>query len=476
MTNNDQENIERKLNHVLEMGKKIIDLYPHVTCTERVALLLAMTAAVRQVAANIRTVAALLKQNLLDEFRINYTEYARSIENLHHIWEDELKGAPIFHNLDNQTLPITNPDEIVLKEDTDYSLSVWPSEVDGFDFIKTRVGLMENASLMCEAIDKGLGQISKTLRDIVSDYCQLKSDIEKQDSCLKTLGDYYESYMWEDDRDRFISEVEEYTEVSGDKTVNTYERYLKHLDREATDPHDIKILAELNEFYLGGGRPASFIVDNRDKLTIEDLARHFCFERCRGLLYQHIEKMKMMVPADNEYKNLFINRAAQEMAILLAPVIGNHVDFRFNYQYVALQMAMQDLDLIFRDPGNGVQMRDFINKVYLKNDDIIKDQKTLTEWTGKLLGHKFGEMDENNLVGNYALEDFTKLKNHYWLCLSIINKVVGKKLQESHFASYLFKEHDNTPSFTEYKNRQGEYIVEQLYIIKSAIKGERLFK
>ena len=76
------------------MGKRIIELYPHITCTERAALLLAMTAAVRQTAANMRTVAALLRKNLLDPFRIDYIDFARKIENLHKIWEEELKGAP----------------------------------------------------------------------------------------------------------------------------------------------------------------------------------------------------------------------------------------------------------------------------------------------------------------------------------------------------------------------------------------------
>ena len=124
MTTNDQENIERKLNHILDMGKRIIDLYPHITCTERAALLLAMTAAVRQVSANMRTVAALLRKNLLDPFRIDYTDFARKVENLHKIWDEELKGAPIFHNLDTQSMPITNPHDIALKEDTDYDLTM----------------------------------------------------------------------------------------------------------------------------------------------------------------------------------------------------------------------------------------------------------------------------------------------------------------------------------------------------------------
>lgn len=476
MTTNDQENIERKLNHVLDMGKRIIDLYPHITCTERAALLLAMTAAVRQTAANMRTVAALLRKNLLDPFRIDYTDFARKIENLHKIWEEELKGAPIFHNLDTQSLPITNPNDIALKEDTDYDLTIRTSDEDDFDFLETRVGLMENAPLMCEAVDKGLEQIGKTLREIVDDYLKLKADCNKQDERLKELEMLYAEQMWEDDQERFISEVEEYTQVSGDKTKDTYQRYLSRLDREATDPHDIKVLAELNEWFLAKQRPAAFIVENRDKLTLEDIARHFRYVRCRHLLYLHVESFDLLQPADEEYKTLFVNRASQELAFLLATTIGIYVDFRHNYQYAALQMAMQDLGLVYNDGRNGIQMRDYINTTFLKNDKHIKDQKTLTDWTGKLLGSMFGAMDEQHLLGNYSSEDFEKMKDCYWLCLSIINKVVQLDLQELQFAPYLHEEHENTPSFTDYKNSEGQSIMERLSILKSVIRGETLFR
>lgn len=475
MTTNDQENIERKLNHVLDMGKRIIDLYPHITCTERAALLLAMTAAVRQTAANMRTVAALLRKNLLDPFRIDYTDFARKIENLHKIWEEELKGAPIFHNLDTQSLPITNPNDIALKEDTDYDLTIRTSDEDDFDFLETRVGLMENAPLMCEAVDKGLEQIGKTLREIVDDYLKLKADCNKQDERLKELEMLYAEQMWEDDQERFVSEVEEYTQVSGDKTKDTYQRYLSRLDREATDPHDIKVLAELNEWFLAEQRPAAFIVENRDKLTLEDIARHFRYVRCRHLLYLHVESFDLLQPADEEYKTLFVNRASQELAFLLATTIGIYVDFRHNYQYAALQMAMQDLGLVYNDGRNGIQMRDYINTTFLKNDKHIKDQKTLTDWTGKLLGSMFGAMDEQHLLGNYSSEDFEKMKDCYWLCLSIINKVVQLDLQELQFAPYLHEEHENTPSFTDYKNSEGQSIMERLSILKSVIRGETLF-
>ncbi|MCR5241003.1 MAG: hypothetical protein K6E15_12720 [Prevotella sp.] len=475
MTTSDQENIERKLKHVLEMGNRIIDLYRHITCTERVALLLAMTAAVRQTAANMQTVAALLRKNLLDPFRIDYTGYAREIENLHSIWEDELKGAPIFHNLDNRSRPLTNPHDIALKEDTDYDLTIRTEDEDKFDFLETRVGMMRNASLMCEAIDHGLIQIGRTLREIVEDYLRLKSDTTQQEKRLNELERQYEEMMWEVDQERLIGEVKEYIVLCNNNSCkDTYELFLDRMDRQATDPHDIKILAELNEWYLAGQSPALFIVENRDKLNIEDIARHFCFVRCRRLVAQKVESFDLLQPADEQYRDLFMNKAAQELAILMAVTIGTYVDFRHNYQYAALQMAMQDLGLVYSDNRNGIQMRDFINKEYLKNDKPIIDQKTITEWTGKLFGSMFGAMDEQHLLGNYSQADFNKMKDYYWLCLSIINKVVQLDLEELNFAPYLYEEHEKTPSITDYKNSEGQSIMERLSILKSVIKGETL--
>jgi hypothetical protein len=336
---------------------------------------------------------------------------------------------------------------------------------------------MDNAPLMCEAIDKGLEQIGKTLREIVDDYLKLKADCDKQDRRLKELERQYEELMWEDDQERLVREVEMFITLRNhSREKETFQLFLERMEWEATDPHDIKVLAELNEWYLAGQRPAAFIVENRDKLNIEDIARHFCFVRCRHLIIQKVESFDLLLPADEEYKNLFVNRASQELAFLLATTIAIYVDFRHNYQYAALQMAMQDLGLIYNDGRNGIQMKDYINKEYLKNDKLIKDQKTLTDWTGKLWGTMFGAMDEEHLQGNYSKEDFEKMKDYYWLCLSIINKIVQLDLQELRFAPYLYEEHEKTPSITDYKNSAGQSIMERLSILKSAIKGETLFK
>lgn len=472
MTTNDQENIERKLNHVLDMGERIIDLYPHITCTERSALLLAMSAASQQLTANMRNVAALLRKNLLDPFKISYTMYARRVEDLLKIWKEELSGAPIFHNLDTHSRPLTNPYDIALKEDTDYNLNIRNDDSDIFDL---RVSLMKNASMICDTIENSLQQTSKILRDIEIDYRELRSDSARQDKRLKELEKLYVEEWWEEDKKRFISEVEEYAVVSKDNSVETYKRYLNRMDRMATDPHDLKVLAELNEWYLAGQRPASFIVENRDKLSIDDLAIHFYYVRCRDLITTHIESFDLLAPPNAEYDKLFINKAAQELVVILVKTISTYIDFRHNYQYAALQMALIDLGLVIADNGNGPQMMKFVNKHFLPEDEYIKHETTLTQWTGKLLGRSFGMMDEKNLQGNFTPEDFAKLKDYYWLCLSIINKVVQRDLEELNFAQYLYDEHRLTPSINDYKDHEGKSIMERLSILKSAIRGERLF-
>ena len=92
----------------------------------------------------------------------------------------------------------------------------------------------------------------------------------------------------------------------------------------------------------------------------------------------------------------------------------------------------------------------------------------------ELGGSKFENEFVCAMLGNYSQEDFNKMKDYYWLCLSIINKVVQLDLEELHFAPYLYEEHENTPSINNYKNREGESIMERLSVLKSVIKGETL--
>jgi len=436
-------------------------------------MLLAMTAAVNQVKANMQTVGGYLRAHLLDPYRIDYIAYARSIENLENMWHEELAGSPIFYNLDTSAIPLTKPDEIVAKEDTYYDMMM---DVKGVDFYDVRVGLMKNAMLMCNTIENGLKSIANSLRTIVDDYNTLKGDLELQNEKLNNLENMYEKAMWDNDMARLKDTAMEYVRTCNNANLKeTYQYFLKRLAREGTDPHDNRVLAELNETYLNGGCPANFIVKNRHRLSFEDIASHFCFTKSHRMVSTHIEMFDLRLPADDDYKDLFVNKAAQELAFLLAPTINLYVDFRHNYQYAALQMAMMDLGLIYSDRRNGVQMMNYVNECYL-SDEAIKDQTTLTQWTGKLLGRPYGVIDEDNFnETNLSLIDFNKMKDYYWLCLSIINKVVQVDIEEMGFAPYLMVEHVKTPAITDYKNREDESVMERLFILKSAFNKESIF-
>jgi len=474
MKTNDQEDIERELNHVLNMGNDMINLYPHIICSERATLLLAMMSAVSKTASKLMMTAATIRKNILDTLHINYIDYARRVEGMHKIWVEEVKDIPIFHNRDMKYMLLTNSDDIVQKEDTDYDLTIRSGNQDRFDFFETRKVLIDNAGQMCEAIDTGLRQIGKSLRGIVDDYLVLKGDSHQQEERLKVLEKQYEEMMWEGEKKRLIGEVEEYVELCGDKSKNAYQRFLDRMERKATDTVERKVLGELNGWYIRKMKPAEFIVENREKLTNEDLTLHFRFVHSRILLKNHVESLDLLLPADEKYRDLFVNRASQELAFLLAPTIATYVDFRHNYQYASIQMAMQDLGLMYPDKNNGVQMKDYINNAFLTGIEQIKDQSTLNQWTGKLLGGMFGKMDEQHLQGNYSPNDFEKMKDCYWICVSIINNVVQFNLKDLCFAHYLYQCHAKTPTINNYKNREGGCIMERLSFLKSVIRGENM--
>lgn len=484
MTTNDIENINANLTHVIDMGNNIIELYQNFTYTELVAQMMAMFAAVNHVAVSIRNVSTYIKQNVLDPFKINYLDSAHNIEYLNNTWNDYFK--------DNIILPQKqNFYEIVINEDTNYDLNLRTPEdytiknaSDDDDEAKVndkiitfndiRVTLMERANLMSEAIDNGLKKISKTLRDINKEYENIKKDSQQQENCIKCLERNYESGNWKNDRMRFIERVNDYT-LHKDKNKETYQNFLTKWDYEATDPYGNKTLTMLNECFLNNENLAKIIIENRDKFSFDDIAQHFLYIKGRKMLLQHIDSFELREPANEEYKDLFVNKAAQKLAFILANTIGMYVDFKHNYQYAALQMAMQDLKLIYKDKNNGKQMMKFINNTFLANDEKISDQSTLTKCTGKLLGSSFGMMDENNLKGNFTLDDFNKLKNNYWLCLSIINNILQYDLKEMNFASYLYENHENTPNITDYIICDGEKVRDSIQTIKSVIRGKSMF-
>lgn len=154
---------------------------------------------------------------------------------------------------------------------------------------------------------------------------------------------------------------------------------------------------------------------------------------------------------------------------LLVPTIATYVDFKHGYQYAAWAMAMMDMKLIHADKRNSVQIMHFVNKHF---GEQIDSATTLSRWTGKLFGARFGTLDICNLKkSGYTIEEFNKMQDFYWHSLSIINKVLGRNLQTENFAVYLYDEHGSVPDLKNYIDNGNEQFLDRLETLKQALDG-----
>jgi hypothetical protein len=251
-------------------------------------------------------------------------------------------------------------------------------------------------------------------------------------------------------------------------TKQTLENFLHYVDVIAVNRQP-KLLGLLNEHYLNGDNYVMFVFANRDQFTNDDIIRHMTFRNCRKLLLQQIERFDLQQPVPGAYGDLFTCRAAQELTELLVPTIATYVDFKHGYQYAAWAMAMMDMKLIHADKRNSVQIMHFVNKHF---GEQIDSATTLSRWTGKLFGARFGTLDICNLEkSGYTIEEFNKMQDFYWHSLSIINKVLGRNLQTENFAAYLYDEHSSVPDLKNYIDNGNEQFLDRLETLKQALDG-----
>lgn len=277
----------------------------------------------------------------------------------------------------------------------------------------------------------------------------------------------YKEVSWENDREKFLRAINHYVAMHGN-TKQTLENFLHYVDVIAVNRQP-KLLGLLNEHYLNGDNYVMFVFANRDQFTNDDIIRHMTFRNCRKLLLQQIERFDLQQPVPGAYGDLFTCRAAQELTELLVPTIATYVDFKHGYQYAAWAMAMMDMKLIHADKRNSVQIMHFVNKHF---GEQIDSATTLSRWTGKLFGARFGTLDICNLEkSGYTIEEFNKMQDFYWHSLCIINKVLGRNLQTENFAAYLYDEHSSVPDLKNYIDNGNEQFLDRLETLKQALNG-----
>lgn len=111
-------------------------------------------------------------------------------------------------------------------------------------------------------------------------------------------------------------------------------------------------------------------------------------------------------------------------------------------------------------------MADFIKDVY--NEDISAD--TITKPLRKTNGQAFCMIDERNLR-SFTNKEFQKYKEPYWLCFSIINKVLD--IEDVECADYLKQLHPTIASKDVFEDLEEED-KSKLYFLSSVLRGDTL--
>ena len=454
---NDHDNVEYKLKHLVKLVDDVCENYGHVDESEHASMLLALDRDMIQVAHNMDVVRQYLYKFLFDPFKIDYDEWRVTIDKKITCLESLLNAT----HLEDERAILKTPDDIVKDEDKRYKDITYTRAYDTEVSSRVRISLIRSRINIYRDIINGLRAISDTLNGINKDKETLLSNYQIRKKHFKALYDsFLVSEEWRRAKSAFIREVKHYVAAHADKTEGYQLMLEKHEDLDGDD-----IRTDLYETYLAGYDVSAFIIKYRDEIGIADIHCLFGYMLTHKMLLIKVQSFEVLKTPCVVYKKLFVNAGAQEFIETLIPLFAKHVYFNNAYKYSALYLAIQDMGLMPEgERSNAPQFVKFVNshfKIEIKSNDTISDR------TGVLCGHNYGKIERENYHGtNLDDEKFDAIRNEYHCCISIINKIMNFNLMEEGFAEDVWKEHQDTPSFADYNN------LERLFLLRDILQGK----
>jgi hypothetical protein len=274
---------------------------------------------------------------------------------------------------------------------------------------KTMIDATEFAFIMKDLIFFDLNRIIQSFRNIAESEKMLKADPDKRNKLYQLMMKDYQENEWKNDQQYIKEELDDYIRQHG-YTKESLLTFLKRLEREALNHARHGDVATINHHYLNQKSHVSYIYHSRHQLTQHDIRLHLHFVNSRKMVMQEIELFDLRQPVVGGYADMFENRAAQELADLLTPVIAIQVDFEHGYQYGAYVKAMNDSGLLHANNRQGTPISQYVNKAFR----VEIDKTTLFRYVHKDDG-------------------FDKIKDQYDLVLSIINQALGREQRKDYF-------------------------------------------
>ena len=348
------------------------------------------------------------RRTFLDLMRGDYERHITIFESQRGALRQVLGRVPLFRDRDYRKYPQVEVDDILSVKEEFLPLEQLPfcgnQKAQECYFDATRLAYM-----MHDLIFLGLEGIIKFLQGMFDHQQMLPVKPEMRARMWQRMMDDYCENQWKDDKRLFEMRREEHIRQYGCDKASLME-LMKQIDTEGTNQLFGGMVATLNWHYLHEDDHITFIFEQRDQLTREQVIQHLKFIHIHDELEQEITQCDLQQPAVGAYADLFTNRAAQQMAETLAPVIAKNVVFEHGYQYGAWVKAMMDLNVIRTDKRNGSAITLFVNRTFGEHID----KTTLFRCLGK----------EN---------DFEKIRDLYESILNLIHKAKECAFKDSVF-------------------------------------------
>lgn len=312
MTRDNKQNLERKLDHLISLMEMLVEQYPHITCAERASMLMTLSMDAKQVAKNVGVVREIILTRLIDEFGVEYSDYARTIEAQKALMIEKVAGAPMLAAIDTMTLPITGSAKILAHENHRYEVGSIKglSRVDYF-----LQYFIENSTRVFDDILESLTLIISDLRGIDDeDYYALMDGRLDLQEIYSHLYDEYMELQGVECRDEV-----EYHLSGALSTHGCNSQEMAQYMRNRRQGYDDLTSAEID-----GESAAKIVLQNRKRFTFADLAQHFRNRMEWKLLNEKAEEIRKAEAAG------VLSVQANNATI----VVGTNVEQQTNNYYI----------------------------------------------------------------------------------------------------------------------------------------------
>ena len=461
-----QDKLQSSLEHFVNLGNVLKSSYPTLYPSEQGMMIYSLLIAGRRLATIMKEAQWWQERFIPDVTGIDLVKTRGDLLNLMDYLSQCDCDIEIGFLPSENTEPIFESDEIV---DEENRAQYFPPKEQDSVYTKARRLLIESSTdnyLELEAAIKG---VNTRIENLIDDAKKLKRNKESRMDRYKTMRDFYMKHHWEQDKKMLIARAQGELKDEDNKNepeVSILENLLQDILADNTLGNNNRTLGGINLQRGDKEVVASMMIDYRGKLSVDDMFAHFRFIESEKLLTDHMNTKMLMVNCSDYQGKLFTSKAACEFAKLIGCAVKNYVGFENKMNAAFLFYAMRDLGLVFVEENNATLMTDFLRDEY--EVDISSD--TITKPLRKCNGWSFCMIDEDNLR-SFTDKEFSKYKEPYWRCFSIINKVLA--INEVECAKYLEELHPVIESNDVFEELE-EAEKKRLYFLSSALRGDTL--